>query len=98
MARLVFFPLLREGETLSLREAKSLLRLTHSTGLRQHRIKKAYHACRLANVLLSFFMVQKKSLYLFALQLRHQHKSVVSLSKEMVDSRLQTSVSERIRF
>lgn len=44
-------------------------------------------ACRLANLLLSFFMVQKKSLYLFALQLRHQHKSVVSLSKEMVDPR-----------
>lgn len=38
-------------------------------------------------------MVQKKSLHLFALQLRHQHKSVVSLSKEMVDARLQTSAS-----
>lgn len=91
--RLVFFTLLREGETLRIGEAKSLLRLTRSRGLKQHGIKRAHHACRLANLLLSFFMVQKKSLYLFALQLRHQHKSVVSLSKEMVDSRLQTSMS-----
>lgn len=59
-ARFVSFTLLREGETLRMREAKRLLRLTRSTGRKQRRIKRGRHACRLANVLLSFFVVQKK--------------------------------------
>lgn len=63
------------------------------SGPEQRGIKAADQACRLANSLLSFFLVQKKSLYLFAFQLRHQHKSVVSLSKETADSGPLTSAS-----